>query len=1190
MRIKKLELFGFKSFAERQILHFDSGITGIVGPNGCGKSNIVDALLWVMGEHNAKHLRGNNMQDVIFNGSQNRSPLGFAEVVLTLENDGKNVPPEYEHFHEIEITRRLYRAGDSEFEINRRTCRLKDITDLFLGTGVGSRAYSIIEQGRVGQIISAKPEDRRHIIDEAAGITKYKSKRAAAERKIEETTVNLSRINDIVKELESRLSSLDKQAKKARRYKALKEEIKAKDFHHASLRWLEIRSQERFVSSAITEASEAVLALEDLLKQRQEAVDEGRSALKEQEDALSLSQKLYYEAKNTLALSHKDLAFLEKDLEEKKRQDRFVQDEINRTVQRGEDSSLRKVDIAAQIVAAEDLLDEASAAADVASRELASLHERYQRQKELTQLVQSKSQSAATDAATRQIELTNWQEKLDVATNRRKNLALEKVQIEESLVAAREKIELLAGEIAAGKAKKESNDQVIHDANFELDRVTGQLKEAKIVSEETNRAISQKSSRLTSLEEIDGSYEWSESKLGQFLEGQPKTAILGILADYIDVPSDIEGATEIALKQWLETVLVADLGHLADMCEQLTSQDLGRIRLFPQPKGEAKLDFSQTVGISLFDFVRAGAEELPLRHILQRIILVDSSRDALESWEWAKDNRCILLSRDGSVFGDDGSVTSGKPLKASGLLKRKREMRELSAELTILNETQEAQNSTLEKLLAQADDLRKTIESLYQENRSISQGISSLHESLGARTGSLRALEQKQENFSQEEREIDNLLARAQEESVSRSEQWTAALERHETILEDLEDARVQLAEIERDVAVQNESTTALKVRLAEIGGKLSNFRDSERRLSEDMLEFAHRLENLKRQSSDLAQAQTEGSDRLVILSQQIEGASRESAVTEERVNRQKMEHAQIAEKVSRVEAEVDASRAILRTQENGLSELKLALQSYRQSLQNLDDRMYEKYRILVQEFVSDYHMLDVPAEELDRDLQALRRTLENLGSVNPHAEEEFEELNGRYVFLKAQGDDLGLALEQLQEAIVKINKATSKCFAESFEAINARFSQVFPRLFNGGRAWLALTNPEDLLNTGVEIFAEPPGKKLGSIALMSGGEKALTATSLIFAIFLIKPSPFCLLDEVDAPLDEANVQRFGQLVHEISAVSQFIVITHNKKTMEGAQKLYGITMETPGVSKTVSVNLSHRKNAIPAETELLQP
>lgn len=1180
MRIKKLELFGFKSFAERQTLHFDSGVTGVVGPNGCGKSNIVDALLWVMGEHNAKNLRGNNMQDIIFNGSQNRSPLGFAEVVLTLENDGKNVPPEYENFHEIEITRRLYRDGDSEFEINKRSCRLKDITDLFLGTGVGSRAYSIIEQGRVGQIISAKPEERRHIIDEAAGITKYKAKRAAAERKIDETQVNLSRINDIVQEIEARLGVLEKQAKKAKRYKILKEEVRTKDFQFAALKWLENKAQENYLERILIDKQALIAECGELLSDLHTQNDHNKSYNRECEQVVNLSQKLFYEAQNTHALATKDLSFQHKELENKKERILSVQDEIKRLNLRLDNAVLEKSALAEDMKNTADLFDEAKNQAATASEELANIQERYQHQRELLNILQNKAQSALNAATTKQVELKSWQERLEIASSRASHFENEKALLDEQMTSAGKKIASLTAEIEAGRSKKIANDLQIESLTKSLALSKVELRDTKLASDEIARLISQKSSRLSSLEEIDGSFEWSEAQIGQFLSTQPKNAILGLLADFIEVPASWENAAEIGLKSILESLIVSDSHALATTADALNQQNFGRMRLYPAD--ESAKNIPKMPGVqSLFNYVRPDRNAEAVQHILQRILIVESTPRAFELWSWAKQHQCILLSSDGLLLSDDGSLSSGKALKASGMLKRKREIRELELELTELKSSADQYQSSLAQLNGVFDTQNHQIETLYQENQSISVAVAGLQEKVGSLNGDFKSLQQRIVNLTQEEGEINLLLANAQNENEARNQDLNSALEAHKNLLEEVSEKTEILSDFEREMHMQREMTTVLKVKLAEITGKMTHLQENETRQAENIREYSQRLQSLATQSEELSRSQHEDSTNLQNIHERIEHAAKECAAIEQKLATQKAKLEDASSQVAAIENKLELLRITLRQHENEVSENKLHLQQHQQGRQNIDDRIYERYSERIHTFVCEYHLDFLPEQDLEKELQISRRALDNLGAVNPQAEEEFDELNTRYVFLKSQGEDLELALNQLQEAISKINRATTKCFGEAFEAINSRFSQVFPRLFNGGKAWLALTLPNDLLNTGVEIYAEPPGKKLGSIALMSGGEKALTATSLIFAIFLIKPSPFCLLDEVDAPLDEANVQRFSSLVQEISAISQFIVITHNKKTMEGAKKLYGITMETPGVSKTVSVNLTEQKKEV---------
>lgn len=1191
MRIKRLDITGFKSFMERSVFTFGEGVTGIVGPNGCGKSNVVDAIRWVMGEQSAKNLRGRGMEDVIFNGSESHAPLSMAEVSLTFKlEDGDVLAPQYAGLPEVCVTRRLFRSGESEYLINRTTCRLLDITELLLGTGVGTKAYSIIEQGRVGLIVSAKPEDRRAFIEEAAGVTKYKARRRAAERKMEYTEQNLLRVRDIAAELEKRLESLNRQAKKAEKYKKLRAEVREIDLHAASHRYLELsvsmKVQRDRLESLTGEEKEAfaqVQQLEEGIVSRRAALDadaaeldtlaESTHALEAQVqlDEQNLSHWLADAEATKQRLEHSRTELAQLEARERELKELLVQKESERQSLELSDTE----DAAVLQASQEELRQVTSESLEVEKR----LEQERGKLLELTGRLANHESNLANlvrrreDLESRRAKLAGDEEALRAEEKALEELRLQRqAQIEQSRRTALELAQRRGQEeqllVRTREAFAESEMQVIH------------LREE----------LADKRSRLNSLQEIQRNYEGFDRgvravmlQAGDNPEGQ---GILGLVADVLSTESRYESAVEAALGEKLQHVIVDTRKKGFELAEYLRTASEGRSSFIP-------LDGLKGPGVSDVDLTRPGVVAAarsvvqcsegfrPLAEALLGDVVIVSDLSAARACADAAGGRLTWVTLEGEVVRADGVITGGAlEGPAVGVLQKKREIAELETGLKSLEERYQetvARHQSLQKQIGQTEGVLKGL-SQHQHDEELAvatqerdlhragEDLAKLRERLGALQREATQLADGLQALEAEEQSSRGQVAHGQadrELHEERIKQWVAEAEslrsRNELLNERVTTLRVKVAA----TAEKDESTRKEIEQLTHQAGEVA---ERLTRLNESLEADASHLTGLEGRMEEVCGGREERRQTLETTKQQLE-ARREA-------------HGQNAAQVRSEEVSLKELRTKLDVLTQGLSELSLQERELKLELEHLVTQVRERHQTELVMEVSRFHQLKPLSAEAEQRLKELRHQIERMGEINLTAIEEAAELTKRFDFLTAQRTDLESSLEQLRGAIQKIDKTSRERFKQTFDIVNEKFQQIFPRLFGGGRASLVLTDENGVGEPGVEIIAQPPGKKLQSVGLLSGGEKALTAVSLIFAIFLIKPTPFCLLDEVDAPLDEANVGRYNEMVREMSKQSQFIVITHNKRTMEVVDTLYGVTMEEPGISKLVSVRLHEAASA----------
>jgi len=1180
MRLQAVTLFGFKSFADRTEVKILPGITAIVGPNGCGKSNIADALRWALGEQSPKALRGHRMEDVIFHGSTSRRPLGLAEALLTFSNDGDVAVP----WSEVSVGRRLYRDGESEYLLNKTACRLKDIHDLFLGTGVNPKAYALMEQERLAQILTARPLDRRIFVEEAAGITRYKQQRAETLGKLEATRQNLLRVRDVMDEVKRQLASLERQARKAKQYKTLQSERRALELALLAVEYVALVEEE--ASLAIREAEAGERA--EVLRTRASA------AGAEQELARADAQAAEHRAADLrLARERAEL-------------------ELEAAVTRAEQLRQAEQEVAAELAR---LAEEAGAL----TGRLAALDEERTGKQVLLGTLRGEFEASRERATAEEAALDGIRRRLRVGREDAERLRREQVTL------AGQRTEL--GQALGGR--EERSDELarqierlqgsLRDAEAEAERLAGARAEAATglqaaavraadlgrrlaelgaraeaaaaartaaveAAEEARVGLASRRSSLAALEELDAQragYGHGVQSVFTAARESRLDGVVGTVADLLEVPRDLERAVEAALGHRLEWVVVESFASAKHALEYLGSQAGGTATFLPLdwlnggPKAHVPED----------DAVLGGAGSLVgspypalLQNLLGSIVVVRDLGAAERLWS-RNGNGTSFVTVRGEVVSPPGAVGGGRAGGGSdaSLLARKRTIRDLRVAvateeeaLRIALERLRAADAALATLGAEQRAVATEREGAEGERLGAAKDLERVSEAAERATLFAETLRLEARQIAAEAAEVESQI-RGQREELRRIETAARAA--------DGEVARL-LEAIESDAAAETERGQAFlqaQVDLAALAGRIDAAESELGRLASDQADTRQRI------AAGEARGRT------------LDQRGRESAAERSRVEaraaalRGQRDEAQVAAQAAADALQLLADR--VRTLGEEARAVEAELSRLTQHLRDLTVRAAE-VRVRRQDVEADgRRQFEVTPEALrnahepGRDVDATRARIDDLAAritalepVNLIADDEYRELDERLGFLRTQHDDLTASIKDLERALRGMTRTAQERFAEAFEAINRNFQSLFTRLFEGGKAELRLVEaPEggDPLESGIEMVAQPRGKRLQSISLLSGGEKALTGLALLFAIFYYRPSPFCLLDEVDAPLDDANIHRFTRVLRELSTQTQFIVITHNRKTMEAADVLYGITMEEPGLSRLVSVNLT---------------
>ncbi len=1173
MKITKIEVKGFKSFPDKTVFDFKPGITAIVGPNGCGKSNVFEAMRWAMGEQRIRSLRGKKMEDVIFNGSESRKPVGMAEVRLVLSNTEGLAPASMADYDEIMITRRLFRDGESQYEINNVPCRLSDITDFFLDTGVGRNSYAIIEQGRVDMVVASKPEDRRVLIEEAAGINRYKSRREAALKKLEQTSQNLLRINDVIGEVKRQSASLKRQASKAQRYRELSDRLHELDIALHAYKCHELQRQTGQVGGELEKSRSVLLEKESRYSTITARLEDDRLKSLQHEKALKdlLETRHQVELELTglrsgierdrnrvsqLANHQQRCAGEKKVLEEKVEEAKSLQEALDKD--RGAVHTELKI--------AGDQLKQALGDAEGTEQDL------VRQRKHLDQLKDDLFHTLQETSQERNRRETLTRRGTEISSHLER-ISRDSEAIRTDLEAQNGEKDRLANNIAEIGRNRQRNtiekEELVNARESARQRINS-LRDSLKVAE---KHLASAQARLESLEEMQKNYRGYGQGVRFLLkedESGKKEALLGPLAEMIDVPREFQKALTAALGDRLGHMVVTSTREGANAADRLKEAGAGRSTFIPlSPRsvpesepGEVPEGLTPLQEVVCF---REGCEGLG-NFLLNRCFVVEDMQQAVDLWE--KNGIHVdlvtaggeMLNRHGEISGgshEDGRDTVFEQRREIAALQEK--VASLEQQLHGLQSALKEEEAHLEKISLDSEQIERLLNELNVKEVHLrkDQEVLEAHVSNAERKLEVLSLERESLANEQEGLSIDLLKA---EEAIS-------LLERKRVDIEtEREELNRTVEELSLFALEKSQQTGQLQVRVAQLEERSHSLErechtslDSLRQHEARLTALAAEIEHNQFEEKELGEQITQAEQREKVLMEQHEARARQIEIL-------RTESADLSASVEALEREAAVTAKIVKELKDGVHSLEVESVRLEQALQGLVEKILERYHV-------DLRSVACPDSPPDDDvITEIRNKMDLMGEVNLAAISESQQAEERLTFLLEQQEDLKKAVDSLYATINTINKTTRERFRTAFDNVNEKFQEIFPYLFRGGEARLELTDEEDLLETGVDIMARPPGKRIQNMDLLSGGEKALTAVALIFSIFLTRPSPFCLLDEVDAPLDDANLVRFNEMLRKLSERTQFLVATHNKRSMEEADSLFGITMEEPGASGVVSV------------------
>ena len=1179
MYLKSIEIHGFKSFANKIVFQFHNGITGIVGPNGSGKSNVADAVRWVLGEQRIKQLRGASMQDVIFSGTELRKPLGYAYVAITLDNSDHQLAIDY---NEVTVARRIYRSGESEYLLNGTPCRLKDVNELFYDTGIGKEGYSIIGQGQIDKILSGKPEERRELFDEAAGIVKFKRRKLAAQKKLEDEQQNLVRVNDILSELEKQIGPLEKQSETAKIYLKKKEELKTLDVNMFLLENQRLQEQLKGAQEKYDIASED---LENTSKQYENIKEEYEKiegqitlldeTIEKNRSALSDTSMLRGKLEGEINVLKEQIHSARNNEEHLKQRREAVLNEIAAKNQDKEGILSDKGQIDEQVTEIEKKRDEAKAALTAVQSCIEELNNQIEGGKNaiieaLNARATIKSKLGRYDTMTEQVNIRKAE-----LTSRILRMKSDEAQQEETLKALNDEFEKINEEIRTLNDAVESKEE-----KLTLLRETLADKDKKL--RDTQVSYHQEKSRLEALSNLTERYEGYGGSVKKVMERkEQEKGIVGVVADIIKVDKKYETAIETALGGNIQNIVTDDEETAKRMIGYLKQTKAGRATFLPLTSITHPQEFKNPESLKEKG-VLGMADELVhvdekyrnvAKAMLGRIVVVDQVDNAVRIAR-KFDYGIRMVTLEGELLVPGGAISGGAFKNNSNLLGRRREMEEMEA--------------SVKKYLKEVDTLLQEIEDTKAERNklrlSLEEDKASLQkkfiEQNTARLNVIKAKERKEEasesslELKNEEREIESQIQeiRLSKEEISRELQDSETLEKQTE--GKIKECQVLLDEKRSEESENLAGVNALEVEVEKMlqqqGFHQQNVDRINAELERSKSELSEIEEGLLGNTGDIEQKENN--------IRQIEETIQASHTSQSDTEKQLQEDITKKEELSAKQKNFFKDREALSEKMAGLDKEVYRLNAQREKLQDMTESqinyMWDEYEITLSDAAGmrNEELNDLPA--MKRDISTLKDQIKKLGDVNVNAIEDYKNLMERYSFLKTQHDDLIEAEKTLEDIITELDTAMRKQFHEKFGEISREFDKVFKEMFGGGKGTLELMEDEDILEAGIRIIAQPPGKKLQNMMQLSGGEKALTAIALLFAIQNLKPSPFCLLDEIEAALDESNVSRFAKYLHKLTRHTQFIVITHRRGTMEQVDRLYGITMQEKGVSTLVSVNL----------------
>jgi len=1181
MYLKRLEMQGFKSFADKTVLEFMPGITTVIGPNGSGKSNIADSIRWVLGEQSMKSLRGAKSEDIIFAGTQNRKSLGFAEASLIFDNSDSRLPVEY---NEVVITRKIYRSGESGYYINKTPCRLKDVLELFMDTGIGKDGYSIIGQGKIDEILSNKSEDRRHIFEEAAGVVKYRVRKAESEKKLEHTKLNLLRINDILSEIETNLEPLKVQSEKAKKFLSLREELKSIEIglfiyniNSYKEKLSKILEDEEILKNDNNEATsklENITVLKEKLKQ---GIDEITNKIESMQNIGFESEKEKERINSEINVSKERISNnkekfnrFEKEIEEIKLRNVSLEEEKVLKLEKKNNLFTNKEKFQKELEEKEQELEELTKKLSVKELEI---EEKKKQVEQNTDLKYEKTANISTIEA----NLENIEKRTKQVNS----------EIELSIS------ELDATRLTKEEIAKEFNEieRKRNDAAKQLDSIISKKEEAeskiKKYEVEINALSSEyrvKESRLKFLEETEKEKEGYVKSVKSLLLGCDKDATLkkgmhGVLANIIHSPKEYETAIEMSLGAALQNIVTETEQDAKKMVEYLRTNNLGRASFLPiaSVKGK-KLEKYNSKGINgivgiASDLVRFDKKyDQIVLNLLGKTVIVEDMDTAIAL---AKQNSYSfrIVTIKGDLINPSGAITGGSVAqKTVNILGRTREIEDLKNELLKLK-------AKINKLEKEKEDYLNSSEDVLEEITALEKNLQDIDIVYATDKQKLISVE---ENISKIEARIIKLKAE-KEELQKQSEENTANKKKEEKEIKELSDKNLELNSIieqfanlnkdnQRYIDDLNMDVTNLKISVSSFDESESSIDEMVERINQDINNNNLSIENKIKQKEEIKVDNEELESKIKLLETQIEEINHKVENSSSEVIKLKQERVSKNEDLTKAENDFTAQIEVLDGLKEQILKIDVKKTKIEQDIEDLVNKLWEEYELTPNNVESYTKPENV--QETTKKVNLLRNKIKDLGSINIDSIEEYNTTKQRYDFMCEQRLDLEDAMTKLKKVIQDMTNIMKEQFAKQFEVINKNFGEVFKELFGGGKAELTLTDPENILECGIDINVQPPGKKLQNMTLLSGGEKAFTAIALLFAILKINPSPFCVLDEIEAALDDVNVYRYADYLKKFTKNTQFLVITHRKGTMEAADTVYGITMEENGISKLLSMKL----------------
>jgi len=1185
MYLKKLDIQGFKSFADKVSLDFKPGITAIIGPNGSGKSNISDAIRLVLGEQSIKSLRGTRLEDVIFAGSEKRKPLGFCEINLTLDNSDYVFPFD---FSEVVITRKIFRSGESEFYINKTSCRLKDIYELFLDTGIGRDGYSIIGQGKIDEILSAKPEDRRQIFEEASGISKYRYKKEEAEKKLISVNDNISRLKDIIFEIENQLNPLIIQKEKAEKYLAVSKEKKELDIslYVKRIKKLTEEYEKNFVE---------LKKFEDIQKHEKDQIDKEEIFINNQENEinkekskLDLKKEEFFKKSNEIEIYNGSLQLIDEKLKNNLNTIKLYREEVKKVE--------NKINILVEeLKKAKQNVYQISNEKNNATKKLALLVEKYEsiQKSEFTRKLQV--EQAKEDIVEILNNLAEIKSKINFYNSLKEEALLRQKNINDRIEKLNTEIDMLEQKSSSiynqieeitDQLKKISKLKSDEEKNYNL--LAKEKENLVLVLDNKKRIYNEKKSRLYALEEMDKNYEGYNSSVKNLLKytkdnKSVQDNIIGIVGELIKVDNIYATAIEIALGSSIQNIVVKFSSGVQKLIDILKVNNLGRVTFLPLDSIKSKkffdpkmLKVNGIIGLASDLIYYDEKLESIFTFLLGRVIVVDTLNNANEiakKFEY----QYKIVTLEGEIINIGGPITGGSlKSKSSNILRRKDEILHLKTEI-----------KNLEKEISEISDMiiktEKKLNKSLNEIENLDSSISNLNLNKDKSILDIQRiaedkhkLKEQIEGFRFENSQIyDNIQNYEKEINDKYREQ--DSLQKQKVDIENI------IAEFKEDQEVESNTSKALEKDITDLKVFIAK---SEEKLENEILILKEKQKSIKGEKNYIS-IKEETIKELIIEKDNLEKDKNEKNYY---INNIKKEIKDLESEIKFLESEILKKENLFSDfkinfsikQKNFVKEqqkynnLELNIQKIQIELENLKNRLWEEFELTFNN--AQKYMIDENIDYLKEKSSQLGNVLKDLGNVNLEAIREYKEVKERYDFLKIQLEDVLKAKDSLIMMIDDTNKIIKSKFKDSFELIHIQFKETFKRLFGGGNAQLVLTNENDILNTGVDIHVQPPGKKLQNLTLLSGGEKALVAISLLFAMILIRPTPFCILDEIDAALDDANVDRFAQYLKDLSKNTQFIVVTHRKGTMMVSDIIYGVTMQEKGVSKLLSIILNKDK------------